>query len=97
MKLDLSKTKQMAMLNKIHKRAEITESMARENQEKELQSKRGTPKYRQDPICVGGYIVKPKRTSIDLKRERVMKDQIFYMQEFVRKQQMLRKELIYLK
>ena len=74
MKLNMSKDQHVKMVNKIHKRARITEKLERDNLLKELQSKRSTPKYRQDPICVGGYIVKSKKSSSDLKRERVMKD-----------------------
>ena len=85
MKLDLSKSKQTAMLQDLHKRAELTEQRAMERRLWELQNKRGTPKYRRDPICINGYMVGPKKGSVDQKRERAMKDQIFYMQEFVRK------------
>ena len=71
--------------------------MAKESRIRELQNKRKLPKYRRDPICINGYMVRPKKGSVDARSELVMKDQIFYMQEYVRKQQLIRKELMYLK
>ena len=80
MKLDLNKSKHVSMLNNIRQRAEITERLAKESKLKELQNKnRNRQRYRRDPICINGYMVRPKKGSVDSKNDLMMKDQIFYM------------------
>ena len=79
MKLDLNKRKQPLMLREIDKRRQALEQRKEESEAHEQLNRRSPPKYRRDPISVGGYAVKPIHKKDEIARDAKMIDKIFYM------------------